>query len=812
MIQKWKIICLTFLFIQQTLVSQTNDSINFKAYRTTIAPIIDGQKDAIWENYPIIKGFKQKNPYYNAPPLFDTDVQILYDNTAIYVFAFCHDSKPDSILKQLGSRDNQNLNADYFIIAFDTYNKQQDAFIFGLSASGVQLDSRGGDDSYNVVWKSKTAITDSGWFAELKIPYSAIRFPNVSKQNWRFQCVRNIRRIREESRLIIEPRESNNELYYWPKLEGIENIEAPLRLSFTPYLSAGLQIESEKGTKKQTSKLFSGGLDLKYGINESYTLDLTLLPDFSQVQSDNKYKNLTAYETVYSEQRPFFKESVELFNKGDIFYSRRIGRLPKSFYTIPLDSNQIIIKNPQQTQLINALKISGRNSRGLAIGILNAITDNTYAHVKDTLTKSEKNILTEPFANYNVFVIDQAFNQGNNLYLTNTSFLRNKTNYSSNVTAIGFTLINKSKTYQLSINSAMSHFYFIQNNYSELPDNGYKSSINIDKINGNFKYGLSTSYMDKNFNANDVGLTISNNYLNNNAYINYNQYKPTKHFLNYGLNLNYIQNYHLSGMNISTSGIELNFWSTTHRYLSIWGGGYIDTYNGFDYYEPRKEGYFLRTGYNKNISFGISTDYRKTLAFDVFTNVNHNTTFNASHYYVKVSPLARVSNHLSFRYTIESSYSKNNIGYASIDNLSGVPLMGKRNITTIINLLSANYLFKNDLSINLKFRYYWSQGEYLTIYTLTDGGTLTDNTNEKNPLLYNFNFNSLNADIVFSWQFAPGSNLMIIWKNEIFKDSPYLNASYFDNFKNLGEYPQNNTILIKMLYYLDYEYLFKKKT
>jgi len=377
---------------------------------------------------------------------------------------------------------------------------------------------------------------------------------------------------------------------------------------------------------------------------------------------------------------------------------------------------------------------------------------------------------------------------------------------------MGLTLIDGSKTYQLSLNSALSHFYYLQNKGSELPDNGYKSSISLDKINGNFKYGLSSSYMDKNFNANDVGLTLFNNYLNNNVYIDYHQYQPTKTFLNYGINLNYIQNYHLSTMNISTSGLELNIGTTTHRYLSIWGGGYADLYNGFDYYEPRKEGCFLRTGYNKNVRLGISTDYRKTLAIDVSTVVNHNSTFNATHYYLQISPLARVSNHLSFRYTVESSYSKNSVGFASFDDNLGIPLMGKRDITSITNALSANYLFKNDLSLSIKFRYYWSQGEYFNIYTLTDAGTLSESLVSNNPSQYNFNYNSLNADVVFSWQFAPGSNLMIIWKNEIFKDSPYLYASYFDNLKYLGEYPQTNTIMVKMLYYLDYEYLFKKKT
>ena len=166
-------------------------------------------------------------------------------------------------------------------------------------------------------------------------------------------------------------------------------------------------------------------MDLKYGINESFTLDMSLLPDFSQVQSDNKIKNLTAFETVYEEQRPFFKEAVDLFMKGDIFYSRRIGKTPALFYSLDdnLNEGEHIIKNPVQQRLINATKVSGRTKNGLAIGLLNAITAHTYAKVAEEPGTTRK-VLTDPLTNYNLLVLDQALKNNSNFYITNTNVVR----------------------------------------------------------------------------------------------------------------------------------------------------------------------------------------------------------------------------------------------------------------------------------------------------------------------------------------------------------------------------------------------------
>lgn len=787
----------------------------YNAIRTHQPPKIDGLIEASWYECPVINGFKQKNPYFDRAPLFDTDVRIMYDDKAIYIAAYCKDQHPDSILKQLGNRDDENLNADYFFIGFDTYNKQQDAYIFGVTASGVQFEKRVRDNSYNAVWQSSVVISDSGWVAEIKIPYSALRFPSIDYQQWRFQCVRYIRRNRQESRLLLEPREANNSLLYWAFLEGIKDINAPLRLSFTPYISSGIKTEKQKGEKTEVSKLLNGGMDLKYGINESYTLDLTLLPDFSQVQSDNKYKNLSAYETVFNEQRPFFKESVDLFNKGNIFYSRRIGRVPRNFYMVDnlIDSNEMIKKNPQQTQLINAFKISGRNKNGLAIGVLNAITANTYAQTENKVTNESRNILTEPWANYNVFVIDQDFNGGGNAYLTNTNFLRSKTQYNSNVTAAGITLLNKPKTYQLSLSGGMSQFYYIyEQSNADLPKNGYKTSLSIDRVNGNFKFGLASSLMDNKFNANDVGLTLNHDYLNNSAYLNYNHYSPSKLLLNYGANLVLSQNYQWSSLHSKILQTECSLWGTTKNYTSIWTGGFVDLRNGYDFDEPRTPGYVFKVGKYRNVRFGISTDYRRPFAIDISTALFYNSTYGSKSNYLEISPLCRINNHLSFRYQFEGEFVKSDVGYAGKDSTMTQPLFGKRDITTITNAISGNYLLKNDLSISLKFRYYWSQGEYKQIYNIYTNGDLESIANGYPLNNFNYSYNALTLDLVFSWQFAPGSNLMFIWKYELFEEGTNLNRSYFENLKYLSEYPTNNTIMVKMLYYLDYEYLFKKKT
>ncbi|HKR07372.1 MAG TPA: DUF5916 domain-containing protein, partial [Bacteroidia bacterium] len=395
----------------------------YLATRVSAAPKIDGiLDDDIWKNSTALSDFVMSRPIENSAPTQKTEFKIIYDNTAIYVSAMMYDTAPDSILHELGLRDaqdpngNQNsaidLNADYFRFVIDPYNARQDAYDFGIYASGVQADSKFSDLTFDAVWESAAKINDKGWAVEMKIPYSAIRFPKKEVQTWGLQITRNIRRNREFDQWCLTPSGAYNSQLYWGTLNGIEKVKPPLRLSLTPFISGYMDrsplYDSDTSFSYTNSFSYNVGADIKYGIDERFTLDMTLLPDFGQVQSDNKIKTLGYEEITYNENRSFFKEATELFDKSGLFYTRRIGKVPSGFYDVEsqLLDGEKIKDNPSQVKLLNATKISGRTDGGMGIGFFNAVTDNMYAIAEDANGNTRK-ILTEPLTNFNVIVFDQ---------------------------------------------------------------------------------------------------------------------------------------------------------------------------------------------------------------------------------------------------------------------------------------------------------------------------------------------------------------------------------------------------------------------
>lgn len=800
---------LLFVIIYYSAFSADTTKVAF-AVRTQQSPKIDGIMDDIWSLAKPITDFTQYTPHYNVATTQKTEVRILYDDNAIYVFAYLYDNHPDSILKQLGNRDDDNLNADYFGIEFDTYNNQLDAYTFAVHASGVQGDSREFDDTYNAVWESKTKIIENGWTAEYKIPYSALRFPTTEIQTWGMEIFRNIRRIREMDYWALLKKGAENDLVYWGKLKGLENIKAPMRLSFNPYISGGLENYTYDTRQNSiNSWSFAGGLDLKYGINESFTLDMTLMPDFSQVQSDNKIKNLSAFETVYNEQRPFFNEAVDLFTKGNLFYSRRIGRTPQGFYNVEstLDSGETIKNNPTQSQLLNATKVSGRNKKGLAIGFFNAIVNDTWATIKKT-DGSTRRVLTEPLANYNILVFDQALKNNSSVFITNSNFTRDKEYHNSNVTVAGFNLVDKTNTWSINGNGGVSQTYYRGAIPAgiEKPIPGFKYSISAGKVNGKFKFSFLNNIVNNHYNANDVGLTLYNNFINNNVNVSYSVYEPYWKFLELSNNFSINNNYNYSTKDISGFGFNYNFWGTFKNYLSVWSNVMITLSDAYDYYEPRVDGRYFKTKKTNGVSIGFSSDYRKTFALDGEFGIYETPAFNDEYKEITISPIIRLSNHFLFKYSLSGSEQSNAKGFATF--AQDTIIFGNRDVTTITNTFEGKYIVVNDLSVSLRARHYWSKGAYDQYFQLLNNGDLSELSKD---YAQNFNYNSFNIDFVISWQFAPGSNLSFVWKKEILSESDVIINNFSRNFSNTFEQPQWNTFSIKAIYYLDYQYLKKKK-
>jgi len=217
-----------------------------------------------------------------------------------------------------------------------------------------------------------------------------------------------------------------------------------MRLQLSPYLSTyqnhdGLVLP---GTSKNTTTV-NGGMDIKYGLNQAFTLDMTLIPDFGQVQSDKITLNLTPFEQKFSENRAFFTEGTELFNKGGLFYSRRIGGEPIHRYDFNVNSNEKVNRNPSQSKLYNATKISGRTQNGLGIGMLNAVTRPQFAEIENLNNKEIRKVETNPLTNYNVLVFDQTLKHNSSISFINTSTLRSGKDRDANVSALLFDFNDK---------------------------------------------------------------------------------------------------------------------------------------------------------------------------------------------------------------------------------------------------------------------------------------------------------------------------------------------------------------------------------
>jgi hypothetical protein len=798
-----------------------------KTYNTVrlTAPVkIDGLlSDEGWKNIPVAGEFIQLDPTEGNPITQKTEVRIAYDNTAVYVSAMMYDTAPDSILHELGLRDEgESINADRFRFAIDTYNNRQDGYVFEVSASNVQSELKDSDPTFDAVWESATYIGNDGWSMEMKIPYSAIRFPKKDVQQWGLQCARVIRRNREYDQWTLTPKASQNRMLYWGTMNGISNIESPLRLSITPYLSLYGEQSPVIGTNNQTnyqeSTSYSFGTDLKYGIDDRFTLDMTLLPDFSQVQSDNKVKNLTAFETVYDEKRPFFQEGVELFTKGNLFYSRRIGKTPSYFYAVPqlLENGEVIKENPDKVKLLNGVKVSGRTDKGLGIGLLNAVTDDMYAEVINQDGQKRK-ILTEPFSNYNIFVLDQNLPHNSDIYLVNTNVMREGNARDANVTTAQGSYELKSHLFRFTGYTSMSRIYehkYNENNELEKQTRvGHQYGLFVDKVKGVWNYGLSHETCDKNYDKNDMGQLFYKDYMNEYAYIYYNANNPFWKIFKYGqagLNFNQgrrLSNGYLTSVNISV--FEFLLFNNNYSLQTDLG---MSPIKGKDYYEPRTPGRFYETPPNFYGSLNASTDYNAPLAFDFGGRSSIADAIDYFSYGYYIAPIVRFSDKWNLKLSVFWDKYENDQGWIYSISTDSI-IFGQRTIQTIENTLSTRYLFKNDLALSITARHYWSKGQYDKFYLLNYDGTLSEDDSFGGD--FNFNTNFFNVDISFSWQFAPGSSFILTYKNEIYRDPYPVSPSEFgypygSDLKHTLDAPQTNSISLKVLYYLDYSYLKKK--
>ena len=776
------------------------------AKRIQEAPQIDAYLDEeCWTNTDIAKGFYQVEPINGAPATFDSRVRIVYNNDAIFIGAMLLDETPEKILTELSQRDDLPM-ADYFGVYFDPFNDNQNAYGFFVTAAGVQVDMKANtygneDESWDAVWTSKTRITEKGWIAEFKIPYSALRFPKNTSDTWGFNINRNIKRLRENTSWNFVDTEISGFLTQQGELKGIEDITPPLRLSFFPYASGHV----EKAAGEDKWDYFTNyGMDLKYGINESFTLDVTLIPDFGHVQSDDKVVNFSPFEIYYQERRPFFTEGTELFDKNGVFYSRRIGDEPDGYSEIESKySEEDILENPAKTQLINATKLSGKTSGGLGIGVFNAMTAASHAKVIDS-SGQEKHILTQPFTNYNMMVFDQALKNNSYISLYNTNVYKGSGEMIANVSGLDGRIRDKKNRYQLKGHLNVSQDY----HPDSTTDLGFNYYLNVGKISGTFRYNYWQNVESDTYDPNEMGYLQNNNEFAHGINFSYHIFDPV------GIILNSVSSFELQHRSLyapreyTSFYMEIDNRTTFLNYLTVGGETGIQPFSTYDYFEPRVEGWKLTQPPNYWFDFFVSPDYRKAFVLDANGGIWYSRKYDQFDYWFSLSPRIRVSDHLSFNHRFNFNDQRNDIGYVldSINNNKNVIIIGSRNIRNITNTLNVNYIFTDKSSLSFRMRHYWLRANYNQYFRLKEDGDLqASEYNEYND----FSFNAFNIDMVFTWNFAPGSEMLLVWKNAIYVDDEQAAENYFDGFRRTVNSPASNGFTIKLMYYLDYQYLKK---
>lgn len=769
--------------------------------------IIDGKFDeAVWLKANVAKDFVMWMPDNGKPEPKErrTEIRVTYDNEAVYFAATMYDDEPSKILKELSQRDNSGT-ADRVGIFINGYNDGQQEFSFIVGASGVQEDflfteSNGEDSSWNAIWDSKTQITDFGWTAEIRIPYAALRFSSEKKQTWGINFIRDFRRTRTFYSWNLIDNKINSRGNQEGVLNGIENITTPTRLFLIPYSSFYINSNTSQKTKGD----LKGGVDIKYGINDAFTLDAILVPDFGQTAFDNVILNLGPFEQQFNENRPFFTEGTELFSKGNLFYSRRIGGSPS--INPELSTNESITESPAKVNLLNALKISGRTKNGLGIGVLNAITEKTEATISNDITKTSRKAVIEPLANYNVMVLDQRFGTNSSVSFVNTNVMRNGNGRDGNVSALLFDLNTKKNTYNLT----GDYKYSLVNGLGIDHKKGFSSSITFGETSGKFQFGGGVEYISKGFDKDDMGIQFQSNYHSFYSNGSYRILSPTKTFNMFNIYVNFYSEFDNRSGRIQQGMMNFNLNSMTKK-NNYYGGGFnVRPIKTYDFYEPRTQNQtrFLTIPEIVNTYFYFSSNYNNRFAFEFNPSYGIVNEKGRIGYGISLSPRYRFSDHFSLNYTFDFSQQNNNLGYVGNNVLSNEIFMGRRDRATYINSLQGKFTINSDMNFNLSLRHYLSYATYNQYYRLQNDGSIAPTTNFTQNS--NSNFNAWNLDLSYSWWFAPGSQISILYRNNAALFENEFKRDLGTNLRNVVDKDAlNHVFSMSIRYFIDYNSLKK---
>ena len=793
-----------------------------KITRFNNPPKIDGIiNDVQWNGLEPATGFERWMPNNGQKERegYESFIYLGYDDNGIYIAGKFNDPNPSLIPLEFSQRDDiWEVNADSFWLSINTNDDNLNDQGFQVTSAGTLGDTYTSgefsdeDWNFDTVFEAKVSIDENGWNMEMKIPYSALRFPSSDIQSWGIQF----------SRRIIE----FGEFYTWNYIDtktstfreslgllnGLKNISPPTRLFFYPYLQSSVDLN--KNNRPLSG--YSAGMDLKYGISNNFTLDATLIPDFGQVAFDEKELNLSPFEQKFDENRAFFTEGSQLFKKadtggfrgGNFFYSRRIGDDIILNTDELIEDNEELISYETKSNLVNSIKLTGTTNSGLSIGIINSITEKAYANVKDLNTQEIKNKLIAPLTNYNVVSLSQtALNKYSTFSFLNTNVNRGDDFKGSNNSALVIDLYDNDRKFNINAN------VFQSNSKSFSNTKGFRGGISLSELTGSLRFDIGWNGVDANYYQNDLGYYNLRNDQRLWAKVGYMTFKPTKLYEKIEAYLWMSERSRFYPKILKSQGGRIGLTLTSLKLEEIRASfDYTSKYKDFE--ETRKEDFFIYQPAEYELEFNYRSDTRKKLVYgsgiEHSYGVNEQFNENSSETEIEFYSGYRLSNQFKVELGISNGISKNEIGYVfdENDNL----YFGNRKVKFTENNISLNYNFNSYKSLNLKFRQFWSSALYKEDFFLlkSDGNRSVSekNISDYNP---NTNFNLWNLDLSYNWEFAPGSKITLLYRNNIFNENNLSGISYYNSTKELFEKPINHQLSLRINYFIDFNLLKKKK-
>ena len=580
--------------------------------------VIDGVlSESVWQS-PGSGGFTQRDPSDGQPASEATTVWIAFDHGNIYVAARLSDSEPGKIVGRLGRRDEE-IESDWLYVGFDPYHDRRSGFYFGVNPFGSIEDGTLSNDeqtdaTWDGVWESAARIDDGGWTVEIRVPFDQLRFRRRDVQVWGVNFQRLIKRKNEEDHFAWVPKEESGLVSNFAALTGLAGIASGRRLEISPFALSKAQFSpAVPGDPFHTGHEVGAGagFDLKGGLSSNLTLDLSVNPDFGQVEVDPAVINISDQETYYQEKRPFFIEGSSIFNFGrggpnvyrmfgwedpDLFYSRRIGRSPQGRPDTPGYFNM-----PDWTTILGAAKVTGKIGPDFNLGVISAVTAREYATIDLDGARSTAEV--EPFSYYGVARGLKEFGEGRSgLGFIATSLVRDLREASGldaslsrsalSFGADGWTFLDKDRGWALagwgavtSVNGsqeAMTALQLSSLHYFQRPDadwvhvdpnatalSGWAGRLYINKQKGNIVFNAAVGAMSPGFEANDIGYHTRGDLINGHVEAGYRELQPGRTFRTWTVTASYYRNYDFGGNRIGEylyldgKGQFLNYWTAT---------------------------------------------------------------------------------------------------------------------------------------------------------------------------------------------------------------------------------------------------------